>query len=33
VAVLRIDPKTGEPMYTNNYAPVLSPSHFVFVDG
>jgi len=33
VAVFRIDPKTGEPKNTNNYAPVLSPSHFVFVDG
>jgi 6-phosphogluconolactonase (cycloisomerase 2 family) len=32
VAVFRLDPKTGEPTNTNNYAPVLSPSHFAFVD-
>jgi 6-phosphogluconolactonase len=32
VAVFRLDPKTGEPKFTGNYAAVLSPSHFAFVD-
>ena len=32
IAVFRLDPKTGEPKNTGNYAPVLSPAHFAFVD-
>lgn len=32
VAVFKLDPRTGEPKNTGNYAPVLSPAHFAFVD-
>ena len=32
IAVFRIDAKTGEPKNTGNYANVLSPSHFAFVN-
>ena len=32
VAVFRLDAKTGEPKNTGNYANVLSPSHFAFVE-
>ncbi len=32
IAVFRLDPKTGEPKRTDNYAAVLSPAHFAFVD-
>jgi len=32
IAVFRLDAKTGEPKSTGNYAPVLSPSHFAFID-
>jgi 6-phosphogluconolactonase (cycloisomerase 2 family) len=32
VAVFRLDPKTGEPKFTGNYAAVPSPAHFAFTD-
>lgn len=32
IAVFKLDPKTGEPKNTGNYAPVLSPAHFAFVE-
>jgi 6-phosphogluconolactonase (cycloisomerase 2 family) len=32
IAVFKLDPRTGEPKATGNYAAVLSPSHFAFVD-
>jgi len=32
VGVFKLDPRTGEPKNTGNYAAVLSPAHFAFVD-